>query len=151
MTQNLNKFLQDVVAMQYATEHGTKLHKLLQNVVVDDVYGNCGDENILAIIAKQPELKPFFVKNAKTEVPVAGMINGCFVSRRIDRLVINSSDKTIMFIDYKTNLCHTDFYDKYKIQLSEYAELLHSAYPNYKIAGFILWTRDWCLERVVSV
>ena len=151
MTQNLNNFLQNVMSKQNATEHGTVLHRLLQNIVIDDMHGNHGDANILSILEGKPELKSFFTKNAKTEVPVAGIINGCFISRRIDRLVINPKDKTIMFMDYKTDLNRIVFYDKYKKQLSEYAELLHSAYQDYKITGFILWVHDWCLEKVVSV
>lgn len=151
MTQNLSKFLQNATAKQYATEHGTKMHALLQNVVIDDISDNRGDVDLVSVISGKPELKPFFCFNAKTEVPIAGIIHGVFVSRRIDRLVINHETKNIIFMDYKTDLNQTEFRDKYMKQLSEYAELLRSAYPNYKINGFILWTHDWRLERVVSV
>ena len=150
MTQNLNKFLQDATAKQFATESGTKMHLLLQNVILDDINGNRGDAGLVSVISGKPELKPFFCFEAKTEVPIAGIIRGVFVSRRIDRLLINHNDRTITFMDYKTNINQTEFRDKYIKQLSEYAELLRSAYPNYKITGFILWTHDWCLEKVVS-
>lgn len=151
MTQNLNDFLRTAMSKQYATENGTKTHLLLQGVVVDDVNGNRGDEELVSAISNKPELKPFFAPNAKTEVPIASIIHGVFVSRRIDRLLINDNDKTIVFMDYKTDLNPTEFYEKYKKQLAEYAELLRSAYPGYKIDGFILWVHDRRLEKVVSV
>ena len=151
MTQNLNSFLQTAMSKQYATESGIKMHMLLQNVVIDAIGGNRGDDELVSVISNKPELKPFFTPNAETEVPIAGVIRGVFVSRRIDRLVINNETKTIIFMDYKTDLNQTEFRDKYIKQLSEYAELLRSAYPKYKINGFLLWTHDWRLERVVSV
>jgi len=151
MTQNLNSFLQTAMSKQYATESGTKMHMLLQNVVIDAIGGNRGDDELVSVISNKPELKPFFTPNAQTEVPIAGVVRGVFVSRRIDRLVINNETKTIIFMDYKTDLNQTEFRDKYIKQLSEYAELLRSAYQKYKINGFILWTHDWRLERVVSV
>lgn len=151
MTQNLNNFLQTNISKQYATENGTKMHLLLQGVVIDNVNGNHGDKELVSVISSKPELKTFFAPNAQTEVPIAGVIRGVFVSRRIDRLLINDNDKNVVFMDYKTDLNPTEFYDKYKKQLSEYAELLRSAYPGHKITGFILWTHDWHLEKVVSV
>lgn len=151
MTQGLNDFLQSVMSKQYATESGTKMHLLLQSIVIDAINGNRGDTELVSIISNRPELKPFFVLDAKTEVPIAGIIHGVFVSRRIDRLLINDKDKTVVFMDYKTDLNKIEFYDKYKKQLLEYAELLRSAYPKYKINGFILWTHDWQLEQVVSL
>lgn len=150
MTQSLNKFLQSATAKQYATENGTKTHLLLQGVVIDDANGNRGDKELVSAVLNKPELKSFFAPNAKVEVPIAGIVRGVFVSRRIDRLLINDDDKIIVFMDYKTDLNQTEFRDKYIKQLSEYAELLRSAYPNYKINGFILWTHDWRLEKVVS-
>ena len=151
MAQNLNDFLQATMSKQYATESGTKMHLLLQGIVIDTINGNRGDDELVSVISNKPELKQFFVLDAKTEVPIAGIIHGVFVSRRIDRLLINDKDKTVVFMDYKTDLNKTEFYDKYKKQLLEYAELLHSAYPKYKTNGFILWTHDWQLEQVVSV
>ena len=151
MTQNLNNFLQKTMSKQYATESGAKMHLLLQGVVIDAINGSRGDDELVSVISNKPELKPFFVSGAKTEVPIAGIIHGVFVSRRIDRLLINDKDKTVVFMDYKTDLNKTEFYEKYKKQLLEYAELLRSAYPKYKINGFILWTHDWQLEQVVSL
>ena len=54
-------------------------------------------------------------------------------------------------IDYKTDTDMDTFRDKYKKQLTEYAQLLCSAYPKYKITGFILWTQNWQLEKMISL
>ena len=148
MTQRLKNFLIDANSKDFATKNGIKMHALLQHVVVDDIcYGDC---EITDIIKKRSDLRPFFVSSAKTEVPIAGFINNHFVSRRIDRLLINNTTKTIDFIDYKTDINKNEFVEKYKKQLNEYAQLLKSAYPEYKINGYILWLNDWGLEPVVK-
>lgn len=147
MTQTLHDFLTGAKNKEFATQNGTKMHTDLQYVIVDDS-GNFGNNDLIKIIQNRPDLKPFFVKDAKTEVPIAGFINGRFASRRIDRLIINHDTKTIDFIDYKTDTDKTLFIEKYKKQLNEYRELLKSAYPGYKIKGYILWTNDWSLEQI---
>ena len=91
----------------------------------------------------------YFSSSARTEVPVAGYIDGVFHSRRIDRLLINSDTKQIDFIDYKTDIDKTKFIAEYKKQLSNYATLLKSAYPEYKINGFILWVADWQIDQII--
>jgi len=147
MTQTLQNFLTGAKNKEFATKSGTKTHADLQRIVIDDT-GCFGDVELLNVIKNRSDLKHFFVKDAKTEVPIAGFVNGHFISRRIDRLVINDTAKTIDFIDYKTDTDKTLFLEKYKHQLNEYRELLQSAYPDYKINGYILWTRDWLLEWV---
>ena len=148
MTQTLKKFLTGAKNKDFATKNGTRTHALLQHIVIDDNICQ-GDKDIIAVIKTKPELQPFFVAAAQTEVPIAGKINGCFISRRIDRLLINHNTKTIDFIDYKTDINKTEFIEKYKKQLKEYSELLHSAYPGYEINGYILWLHDWKLEQMV--
>lgn len=148
MTQNLNDFLRLMHDKKYAVTNGTAVHAMLQHVVLGD-NEDCGDKQLIAEIKKHNELKCFFRPDAKTEVPIAGLINSVFVSRRIDRLVVDESTKTIQFIDYKTDANKTDFVDKYVRQIKEYATLLCSAYPNYKVNGFILWVHDWQLEQIV--
>lgn len=148
MTQTLHDFLTGAKNKEFATKSGTQMHNILQHIVVDDSFGNHGNTDIIEIIKSKPELKRFFVATAQTEVPIAGKINGCFLSRRIDRLLINHDTKTIDFVDYKTDTDKTLFVEKYKKQLNEYHELLKSAYPNYEINGYILWTHDWVLEQI---
>lgn len=149
MTQNLSNFLIEQNNKKYATHSGTKIHALLKSVIIDSMSGNRGDTEIINQIAQRLELQPFFTKNAKTEVPIAGFVNGVFISRRIDRLLIESTTKTISFIDYKSDTNKQQFIEKYKKQLFEYAQLLHSAYPEYKITGYILWIHDWQLQKII--
>jgi len=148
MTQNLTKFLKEAKNKEFATKTGTQSHTILQGVTVDN---DCtaGDADFVQIIKKRPDLQPFFTKNAKNEVPIAGKIHNHFISRRIDKLVINKTTKTIDFIDYKTDTDKSAYIDKYKKQLQEYAELLHSAYPEYQINGYILWLQNWDLDKII--
>jgi len=148
MTQNLTNFLNGAKNKEFATKTGSNMHALLQHVIIDDAHTN-GDKTITEIIKKHSNLIAFFGTNAKTEVPVAGIFNGKFISRRIDRLLINQATKTIDFIDYKTDTDKNTFLNNYKTQLNEYAQLLHLAYPGYKINGYILWLQDWALEKII--
>lgn len=148
MTQKLTNFLNGAKNKEFAINTGTQMHSLLQRIVIDDTYQE-GNEDIIKIIKNTPDLMPFFTSNAKTEVPIAGNINGHIVSRRIDRLLINHNSKIIDFIDYKTDTDKFAFLDKYKLQLKEYAQLLCSAYPDYKINGYILWLHDWKLDKII--
>lgn len=149
MTQTLKNFLTGANNKDFATKSGTKTHTDLRYVIVDDS-GNFGNNDLIKIIQNRSDLKTFFGKDAKTEVPIAGFIKGRFASRRIDRLIINHDTKIIDFIDYKTDTDKTLFIEKYKKQLQEYAELLRLAYPGYKISGYILWLHDWELEQIVA-
>lgn len=148
MTQNLKDFLIGAKNKEFATTNGTKMHAVLQHVIIDDDIC-CGDNDIIKTIKNKTELLPFFTKNAQTEVSIAGIINGIFISRRIDRLLINHNAKTIDFIDYKTDISKNEFIEKYKRQLTEYAQLLKSAYPEHKINGYILWLHDWKLQKII--
>ena len=147
MTQNLTDFLNKHESKQYAVRGGNKIHLMLKHIIIDNNTVT-GDENIVGQIQQHPDLIKYFSPSAKTEVPIAGYIDGVFHSRRIDRLLINSDTKQIDFIDYKTDADKTKFIHEYKKQLSDYATLLKSAYPEYKINGFILWTSDWNLESI---
>ena len=151
MAQNLNNFLKESDTKKYATQKGTRIHALLKNIVIDSINGDFGNQDIILKIKKHPELCKYFSATSKTEVPIAGYINGVFLSRRIDRLLIDDATKTVYFIDYKTDTNKTIFFDKYKKQLSEYAQLLQSAYGNYKIVGYILWLNDWILEQIITL
>lgn len=150
MTQHLNDFLQDNEHKQYATAQGTHIHALLQQIVFDNETPS-GDSKLYSVIQQHPELQRYFTKNTRTEVPIAGFLNNIFVSRRIDRLLIDTDNKTVEFLDYKTDMDTNIFRDKYTKQLTEYAWLLRSAYPKYKITGFILWTQNWQLEQIISI
>ena len=99
-------------------------------------------------VQKHPELVKFFGKNSETEIPVAGYINGRFVSRRIDRLVIDHENKLVYILDYKTDIDKSTYHEDYIQQINEYVELLRGIYPQYDIQAFILWLNDFSLEKV---
>lgn len=148
MTRKLTEFLTGAKNKEFATNAGTHMHALLQRVVIDaDI--ESGDADIINNIKKHTDLLHFFGKNTQTEVPIAGNIYGRFVSRRMDRLLINHNHKTIDFVDYKTDADKNVFIEQYKYQLKEYAELLRSAYPGYTINGYILWLHDWTLDKII--
>ncbi|MFQ6739222.1 MAG: hypothetical protein ACLRFJ_00940 [Alphaproteobacteria bacterium] len=95
-----------------------------------------------------PELIDFFGSNSRAEVPVAAILRGRFVSRRIDRLVVDHKNKIIKILDYKTDVNRFDFRDRYVAQLNEYREILSQIYPKYNIKTYILWLHDWQLEQI---
>lgn len=143
----LNKILDNIAQKQIATGTGTKIHTILQRIVIDD---NKTKDNIEIFkkINSVPNLANFFSSNSQTELPIAGVINGKFVSRRIDRILINHKAKTIDVLDYKSDITHDKYYTKYQNQIKEYILLLQQIYPDYQINGYILWTHDFLLEKL---
>ncbi len=132
---------------QYAMNEGVEAHTKLRRVFIDKEITN-GDSVYIDKIQTRDDLRPFFVKNSRTEVPIAGTVNGHFISRRIDRLVVDDMNQTILVLDYKTDINRDAFRDRYYAQIREYNELLKAIYPTYKIMGYILWTHDFSLENV---
>ena len=144
----LHNILQANSAKQYATNTGTRTHNTLRHIIIDDTHPQ-GDTELIKRINSTPGLASFFCKNAKTEVPIAGTINKRFISRRIDRMIIDHTNKTIKILDYKTDTTKTAFYTQYVAQIKEYTQLLHAIHPTYRINGYILWTHDFSLEKIV--
>ena len=130
-----------------ATNVGTQMHKKLQHIIID-ADRTSGTPDLVAKISSRPDLLPFFCASAKTEVPIAGTVKGRFISRRIDRLVVNPLARTVSIMDYKTDTDKTINHNKYIAQLREYIDLLHAVYPGYTIVAYILWTRDFSLEKI---
>ena len=152
----LNDFLENVLSQEAATNKGTSFHKKMQFLVVDDSKGIYkGDSDLINEVNSHPELKRYFVSSAKTEVPIAGEVfdkesqTKKFVSMRIDRLLVNDENKSIVFIDYKTDTDKTSFIEHYKSQFDKYTQLLQSAYPGYNVVGYILWKQDWTLNKII--
>lgn len=146
MIEELNKILEDFEKEEFAKKIGTEKHIKMQEIIIDSDL-EIGDKSLIQQIKQNKELLPFFLKESKTEVPIAGYINGIFISRRIDRFIINN-DK-IRFIDYKTDINKEKYKDKYLEQLNEYNLLLKDIYPNKKISGYILWLTDFSLEKII--
>lgn len=144
----LNNILSNHEQRTHATRTGTKMHTLLQHIVIDTNYQQ-GDDTLIQKIKQNLAIVRFFTATAKTEVPIAGFINGKFISRRIDRLLINHANKQIDIIDYKTDTNRDNYIDNYKVQLREYAQLAHKIYPSYSVNCYILWTHDFSLENII--
>jgi ATP-dependent exoDNAse (exonuclease V) beta subunit len=147
MNTQINDFIKNQESAKYATNAGLLMHAKLQTVFLGA--HPMGDAELISKInSSAPELQMFFSDKSKAEVPLAGFINGHFISRRIDRLLVNDVDKTVHALDYKTDLDSNKFRQKYIAQIHEYMELLAQIYPKYKISGCILWLHDWRLESV---
>ncbi|MCR4917574.1 MAG: hypothetical protein K5912_01360 [Alphaproteobacteria bacterium] len=148
MTNKLQSALDNFNRQKYATDSGTLMHTKLQSVFFLPT-GATGDQDIIKSLSKIPELCEYMGDKSKTEVPIAGIINGLFISRRIDRLYVNRNTKTVVVIDYKTDTNHTMFFKKYTEQLTEYKALLKQIYPDFLIQCKILWTSDFTLENII--
>ncbi len=144
----LHKILSDAKHVRHATDAGTHMHTKLKHVRIasNDATGN---PDIIKKICANPTLTKLFGPDSRTEVPVAGVLNGRFVSRRIDRLLINHADKCICILDYKTDIDKTERHAQYVSQIREYATLLRAIHPDYHTVGYILWTHDFSLEKII--
>ncbi len=133
----------------HSTDAGNRMHARLRHVVLDGIASH-GDADLIKRIGQNPDVAKFFCKNSKTEVPIAGTINGRFISRRIDRMLIDNESKRIYILDYKTDLNPQIFRPSYIMQIREYIQLMRAIYPNYEITGYILWTHDFLLEKITE-
>ena len=147
MTQNLCDFIANKRSTQYATGAGTNMHERLRKIVIN-ADGMHGDAELIQHIIKNPTLREYFGPDAKTEVPVAGTINGKFISRRIDRMIIDHINHQIKIMDYKTDIDCISRKALYKHQLNEYCDLMRKIYPDFTVTAAILWTHNWTLERI---
>lgn len=147
MVNSLKELMNEYNATKYAENAGIQMHKKLRLV---RVLSDCGDVDceLKKRIEMCDGLSAFFTENAQTEVPVAGIINGGFISRRIDRLVVDDKNKIVRILDYKTDVEKETRHEKYIAQLSEYEKLMCQIYPKYKIETYILWLHDWTLEKL---
>ncbi len=147
MTNSLHDLINETEHQSHAVDAGRRMHLKLQNIVIDGDK-TCGDIELISKIRQCSGLVSFFATFAQTELPIAGYINGKFVSRRIDRILINNDARTIDILDYKTDVSRDVLHEKYIRQLNEYKTLMGRIYPGYKITASILWTHDWELEQI---
>ena len=139
--------LQQLKNEECATQHGTAVHAKLQRVVIDgDTV--CGDADLVSKIIAHPDLVRFFAPNTRPEVPVAGFVNGKFVSRRLDRLCVDDVARIVEVLDYKTDVDTHKRHAEYVCQVREYMTLMHKVYPGYSVKGYILWTHNFLLEEI---
>lgn len=147
MEIDIKKILDDYDRKNYATNVGTDMHIRLGQIEIDGDYTR-GDDDLIQKIMSVPELPPLFSRAAQREIPIAGIINNRFISRRIDRMLINHTTQVIWILDYKTDTDKNTNRTKYIAQLYEYTSLIRQIYPKYRIYCFILWTHDWTLEHI---
>lgn len=144
----LNTIIREQEAKTFATEHGKDVHCLLSKIMFQN--GDfVGAPDIISHIKNNSELCEIMGVLSRTEVPIAGYVNGTFLSRRIDRLYVNPNTKTVIILDYKTDTDKKLYYAKYRVQLTEYRELLKQIYPEFNIVCKILWTNDFTLENII--
>jgi len=147
MSDTLREFLSEYDNTQFATKRGTEMHNKIRAVHMEN--GElCGDDEIIENIKKHPEIMQFFGENSRAEVPVAAEIKSNFISRRIDRLIIDDEKRSVYIIDYKTDTDKDAFRQKYVAQVQEYMAIIKKIYPKYNVSGHILWLHDWTLESV---
>lgn len=145
----LREFLQAQNNSAHAVAAGVQMHARLGRIFIDGDQFD-GDADLVTKIRAVPTLCEFFGRNSRTEVPIAGFVSKRFISRRIDRLVIDANAKRILILDYKTDLDKLAFRAKYAAQLREYATLISAIYPSYHVSCYILWTHDWTLEKILK-
>ncbi len=144
----LNLLITEQGSKNFATNRGKDIHAKLSRIIFHN--GNfCGDSDIVAHIKNNPELCEIMGVLSQSEVPIAGYINGTFLSRRIDKLYVNEKIKKIVVLDYKTDANKNLYREKYRVQLTEYRELLKQIYPDFNIVCKILWLNDFTLENII--
>ena len=149
MRQNkLNKIIHDIESAEFATATGTDMHARMSKIKFQN--GDfVGDKEIVSKIKTNAELCEIMGPLSRAEVPVAGYIDGVFLSRRVDRLYVNKNTKTVVVLDYKTDTNRKKYYEKYRVKLMEYYKLLKENFPNFNIKCKILWLNDFTLENVI--
>lgn len=144
----LNKIMHDIESAEFATATGTDMHTRMSKIKFQN--GDfVGDKGIVSKIKNNAELCEIMGALSRAEVPLAGYVDGVFLSRRVDRLYVNKNTKTVVVLDYKTDIDKKKYYEKYHVQLTEYYKLLKEIFPNFNIKCKILWLNDFTLENVI--
>ena len=143
----LRDIIDNSVHQEYSTAAGSRTQRLLQHINIDAPRD--ADAALCAHIKSMPHLAKFFGPNSRAEVPVAGTVRGRFISRRIDRMVIDDASRRVQILDYKTDVNRDERRAEYANQITEYVMLLRQIYPDYDVRGYILWLHDWTCEEII--
>lgn len=108
-----------------------------------------GEAMALVRLINMPELASFFGSESQAEVELRGRLeDGRIVSGRVDRIAILPTE--ILLLDYKSDHFAPESLGvdhPYVQQLSLYAEILETAYPERNVKAALLWTQtarlDW--------
>jgi len=147
MVDTLRGILKEYDSAKYATENGSVMHSKMRAVRMEKGV-LVGDTDIIENINKHTELSVFFGEKARVEVPIVAIINGKFISRRIDRMIVDDTNKVVHILDYKTDIDKNAFRANYVTQVREYVSIIKKIYPKYAVRGYILWLHDWSLENI---
>ena len=125
--------------------YGKKVHKVLEvigripaakrELYLEYIFPDDGAtrEEISQLLAA-PELA-----EAKSEVPVIGLVGNKIISGRIDRLLVGATE--VKIIDFKTSRKVPQIMpERYIKQMDNYAAIIGLQYPQHKIGKYILWT-----------
>lgn len=148
MTTVLNDLISARAHQEYATASGRRTHAQMAHVFYTE-NGWTGNSELVKQIAQIPNATEFFGPLSKTEVPIAGHLDGKFISRRIDRLYVDDVSHRVIVLDYKTDTDKNMFRKKYIEQLKEYYLLLKQIFRGYSIECKILWLNDFTLENII--
>lgn len=138
--KSMKEVLENKKREDFATSRGSDIHHQLQFL---DLNKDC---ELARKIKSNQDIMKFFNTNSRAEVPVAGTINGRFYSNRIDRLL--KTDSGILFLDYKTDTDKSRL-PEYEKTMKIYAELLRAIYPMHAVHGYILWLKNFELEKLI--
>lgn len=148
MTNKLQQIVNSQEQQQCAMRAGVAVHQRLGRVCFYPDGSATGNADIVSKLRLNPELVEIMGILSKPEVPIAGFVKGKFISRRIDRLYVNTDTKTVIILDYKTDKDKEQYYTKYTEQLKEYREILKMIYRHFCIQCKILWINDFTLENI---
>jgi ATP-dependent exoDNAse (exonuclease V) beta subunit len=148
MATMLNDLISVRTHQEYATASGRRTHAQMAHVFYTKD-GWTGDAELIKQISGIPNMSEFFGPLSRTEVPIAGYVDGKFISRRVDRLYVDDMAHKVVVLDYKTDVNKNLFRKKYTEQLKEYYLLLKQIYKNYSIECNVLWLNDFTLENII--
>ena len=159
----------DTPELQRRARRGNLLHRLLQYLPdmapeAREDYARRAirregfDEGLwaeLQAVLKAPQFAAFFAPGGLSEVPVAARIRtlGRVISGRIDRLVVNAGEATIL--DYKTGRNWPETANEadpdHIRQLAAYREAVRQIYPGHIVRAAMLWTAAPKLMEIPSL
>ncbi|MEM6649838.1 MAG: 3'-5' exonuclease, partial [Pseudomonadota bacterium] len=108
---------------------------------VSHIYHEEWTKEVMAVLG-DPLFHQLFMKDARAEVAIQGVVDGQRYSGQIDRLLVQP-DK-VLFIDFKTHRPPpqdiADLPAGIRTQMSIYSALLAQRYPDRPVEGAVLWT-----------
>lgn len=147
-------------------ERGTFLHKILEyiyplNSLPETLFERlCILFNIPEVLKsdifrsvsnllKNEEIKTFLSRKGFSETSVVSSTKIEKILGQVDRLYIDSEQKVIDIVDFKSGKRGAKGSEKYIKQMAHYKNILSSIYPGYQIRIFLLWIDEVFLEELI--